>query len=101
MVGGGPCPVQGEVVSAFDAAIKVLHEALKTAVIDIPCPICQIESAIRVLTAAGKVDKPLCLSELNFLSEAGEDGEPEDVLAFMQLRALLSALPGPEKETKQ
>jgi hypothetical protein len=99
-------------VSAFDAAIKVLHEALKTAVIDIPCPICQIESAIRVLTAAGKVDKERALAHLagphhyEFYNNRGEVilkmwMLAENTSLYQQILTLLSALPDPATEAKQ
>jgi hypothetical protein len=41
----------------FDLAIFALKRERDKAVIDDPCPICSYDSAIRLLEAAGRVDK--------------------------------------------
>ena len=89
----------------FDAAISILN--LTHFRTDIHPNVQKIiDVAIRVLEAAGKVDKVHCLDKLDFLRRmAGEDRAGfvryrEDGLAIFptaQIRALLEALPGKEK----
>ena len=79
----------------FDLAIFALKRERGKAVIDDPCPICSYDAAIRVLEAAGKVDKVraikysddfLCTSNCIILGCQGP-----------KIRDLLSALPDKAK----
>ena len=80
----------------FDLAIFALKRERGKAAIDDPCPICSYDAAIRVLEAAGKVDKHSAICSMRH-SDANESwsGLDED---WVTINALLSALPDEVKK---
>jgi len=78
--------------NSFEVAIKVLQEADKDAFYDDYGP------AIRVLEAAGKVDKELAIKTLRRLYHPmfQEKGRPVSVPIFDSIMPLLEALPDEE-----
>ena len=66
----------------FELAIFALKRELGKAAIDDPCPICSYEAAIRVLEAAGKVDKEDKELAIHWMEDD-----------YSTIRALLAALP--------
>ena len=81
-------------IGRFDYSLKTLRRALAKAKIDDPCPVCDLEAAIRLLEEAGKVNKRRAIDRINssFAFEASHfpvTPDP-DVMAAM---ALLEALP--------
>jgi hypothetical protein len=91
----------------FDDAIRILHEARGEAIlVDEELMEVQLEAAIRVLEAAGKIHKDVCLREINtstlvspfeMLSESNvETTTYFDVYPRNEIRALLESLPDKE-----
>ena len=90
----------------FDTAIRILQDStIRLRAFNVKPN--DIDAAIRVLEAAGKVDKAHCLDKLDFLRRmAGEDKfgfvrYSEDGLAIFptaQIRALLESLPDKEEK---
>ena len=70
----------------LELAIFALKRELGKAAIDDPCPICSYEAAIRVLEAAGKVDKEDKELAIHWMEDD-----------YSTIRALLAALPGVKK----
>ena len=70
----------------FDLAIFALKRERGKAAIDDPCPICSYEAAIRVLEAAGKVDKEDKELAIHWMEDD-----------YSTIRALLAALPEVKK----
>ena len=66
----------------LELAIFALKRELGKAAIDDPCPICSYEAAIRVLEAAGKVDKEDKELAIHWMEDD-----------YSTIRALLAALP--------
>ena len=75
----------------LELAIFALKRELGKAAIDDPCQICYYVAAIRVLEAAGKVDKHSAICSMRH-SDANESwsGLDED---WVTINALLAALP--------
>ena len=70
----------------LELAIFALKRELGKAAIDDPCPICSYEAAIRVLEAAGKVDKEDKELAIHWMEDD-----------YSTIRALLAALPEVKK----
>jgi len=70
----------------LELAIFALKRELGKAAIDDPCPICSYEAAIRVLEAAGKVDKEDKELAIHWMEDD-----------YSTIRALLAAIPDGDK----
>jgi hypothetical protein len=82
----------------FDLAIFALKRERAKAVIVDPCPICSYEAAIRLLEAAGKVDKLLALASIDAVRRVlVNDGMPGMEREMRDIRAILAALADEEK----
>ena len=75
----------------FDLAIFALKRERDKAVIDDPCPICSYEAAMRLLEAAGKVDKKEARECLDVSDE--RQAWMGMYCWYNQIDTLLSALP--------
>ena len=82
----------------FELAIFALKRERSKAAIDDPCPICSYDAAIRVLEAAGKVDKELAIKTLRRLYHPrfNQGPDPISVPIFDAIMPLLEALPEPK-----
>lgn len=81
-------------MTKLDAAIHVLARALETARIKDPCPICEIEAAIRILEAAAKVDGDIAIKIWDWLHSESAICPPwVNAENSRAIRALLAALP--------
>jgi len=84
----------------FDFTIWTIRKAREKLRIDDTCPICDMDAAIRVLEAAGKVDKDKLVVYLNHEIDWKENDPygPGSAEQDREIRALLEALPEKEEE---